>query len=279
MPTVNIIQKIERMQMHKLGASLFIHNGLKYDYCLKESILSVLELCDEVIVLEADSEDDTLDFLHTMSKEHPKLKVYDHGVWECATDYNRLSILANQARELLSSEWHFMIQADEVLHESSFNTIRKLIHKDDGFDRYGCRRVNLFKDFNHYIRFDIDQSKKPCSDIITRLGKKEVATYGDAESLIPTGQHTDKHVNEILIFHYGMVRKRDVLLDKAISMQGWFFANSGMGIDPKLIEMKEKYGELKPEEIKPDSELDKLKWEHPKFATEWVREREAILAG
>lgn len=267
--------------MHKLGASLFIHNGLKYDYCLKESILSVLELCDEVVVLEADSEDNTIGLLHAMSKEYPKLKVYDHGIWECATDFKRLSILANQARELLSSEWHFMIQADEVLHESSFDTIKKLISNDDGFDRYGCRRINLFKDFDHYIRFDLEQSRKPCNDTIIRLGKKEVETYSDAESLVPGGRLSNKYIEDLLIFHYGMVRKRDVALDKAISMQGWFFADmDGIGVDKRLIEQKEKYGVFKPEEFFQDADLAKLRWGHPKFAVEWVREGEgAILAG
>lgn len=265
--------------MHEIGASLFIHNGLKYDYCLKEAIESVLELCDEVVVLEAESEDDTLSFLHEMSKKHPKLKVYDHGIWECASDYKRLAILANQARELLKSEWHFMIQADEVLHECSYDIIKKIIHdKEAIFDRYGCRRINLFKDFNHYIRFDIDASRKPCSDTITRLGLKHIEVYGDAESLIPIGNMSNNHVPDILLFHYGMVRKRDVLLDKAIDMQSWFFANDGMGVDPQLLEMKEKYGEIRPEEIKPGSELAELKWTHPKFALNWIKEREAILA-
>lgn len=263
--------------MYKLGGSLFIHNGMKYDYCLKESIESVLGLCDEVIVLEANSEDNTLDFLHKMSKDHPKLKVYDHGVWECAPDFNRLAILANQARELLDSEWHFMIQADEVLHECSYDTIKKVINdKECISDRYSCRRINLFKDFSHYIRFDLPTDRKPCNDTITRLGLKHVETYGDAESLLPIGNLNNKYVDNILIFHYGMVRKRDVLLDKAIDMQSWFFANDGMGVDPKLLEMKEKYGELKPEEIKPDSELAELIWTHPKVALEWVKEREEI---
>lgn len=263
--------------MHKLGGSLFIHNGMKYDYCLRESIESILELCDEVVVLEAESDDNTLDFLHAMSRYYPKMRVYDHGIWECATDFKRLSILANQARELLESEWHFMIQADEVLHESSFDTIRKLIYLDDGFDRYACRRINLWKDFNHYIRLDLEQNRKPCNDTVIRLGRKEVETYSDAESLTPGG--SNKYVENMTIFHYGMVRKRDVLLDKAIAMQTWFFADTdGIDVDVRLIEQKEKYGELKPEGFFHDNDLDELKLTHPKFADEWVKEREAIIA-
>lgn len=265
--------------MYKLGASLFIHNGLKYDYCLRESIESVIEICDEVVVLEADSEDNTLDFLHKMSKEYSKLKVYDHGVWECATDFSRLAILANQARKLLDSEWHFMLQADEVLHENSFNAIRAAINENKIFDRYNCRRVNLFKDFNHYIRFDISTHRKPCNDNIVRLGLSHIETYGDAESLLPVGNISKQYMEDIVIFHYGMVRKRDILLEKAINMQSWFFSNKNIGVDPQLLEMKEKYGEIRPEEIKPDSDLTELKSTHPKFALNWVKERELILLG
>jgi len=255
--------------MHRLGASLFIHNGLKYDYCLKESIESVLELCDEVVVLEAESDDGTLDFLHKMSVDNPKLKVFDHGIWECAPHFSRLAILANQARELLTSEWHFMIQADEVLHESSFPIIRRAIREDEGFDTFRCSRINLFRDFNHYVRFDSD--RKPCNDVIVRLARQNIEAYGDAESLMPSNV-SDKHVSNILLFHYGMVRKKDCLLEKSIAMQSWFFEDRG--VDPQLVEMKAKYGEVRPEEILPNSELAELEWAHPKFTSRWVKERE-----
>jgi hypothetical protein len=83
--------------------------------------------------------------------------------------------------------------------------------------------------------------------------------------------NSDKYISDIILFHYGMVRERKALLQKSIDMQSWFFERKG--VDLKLLEMKEKYGEVRPEEILPDSELTELKWTHPKFAHQWIRER------
>ena len=254
--------------MYKLGGSLFVHNGLKYDYCVKESLESLLELCDEVVVLDAESDDGTLDFLHKLSKKQPKLRVFNHGTWECAPDFSRLAILANQARELLNTEWHFMIQADEVLHENSFKVIREAI-KRVGFDSFNCSRINLYKDFEHYVKFN--SKNRPCGDIITRLGRKYIETHGDAESIRSINLNNE-YTSQIILFHYGFVRKRDIILDKAIDMQKWF----GIGVDARLVKMKE-CGKFIPEEIIPDSELELLKWTHPKFALNWVEERRKLL--
>lgn len=255
--------------MHKLGGSLFIHNGLKYDFCLKESIESLIELCDEVVVLDAESDDGTLDFLQTLEKSNPKLKVYDHGKWECAEHYDRLPILANQAKELLNSEWHFMLQADEVIHEDSFPYIHRAIsfsEKNDIVSVY-CHRVNMFKTFNHYISFD--SPSKPCGDKLIRLAKTEMNAFGDAESLERGAKFDSSFLPYILIFHYGFIRKPKEGLCKAIDMQSWF----GYGVDKRLLKMQEEDGIYKPNEFLGEMKLDEIVWEHPKIAQKWVNER------
>jgi len=254
--------------MNLLGGSLFVHNGLKYDYCLKEAVESLLDLCDEVVILDAESDDGTLDFLHKMAKEHSNLKVYDHGKWECASDWNRLRLLANETKNILNTEWHFMLQADEVIHENSFDAIRKAISDSQKHDTFWGYRINVFKDFDHYIAFN--SKTKPCGDKIIRLGKTYIDAIGDAESLSLT-HHSNKYLSKIIMFHYGIIRKPDIMLDKYISMQSWFFDHGK--IDPRILEMKKTDGIFKPEKIIEGITLDKLKWTHPKYAEEWVKER------
>lgn len=259
--------------MHELGGSLFIHNAIKYDFCVREALESLLALCDEVVALDVQSTDGTLDLLHEIAREHPKLRVYDHGIWECAPNYTRLAVLANQAGGLLGSEWHFMIQADEVLHEDSLKFIRTAIREtpETKVETFCCRRITLYKDFDHYVRFD--SQRKPCNDAPVRLGRKHAKALGDAESLEHLGKVSMQYVPRINLFHYGLVRKQDLFIDKIIDMQTWF----GAGVDHRVLKMKEETGKFQPEMIISDSELGVLKWTHPKFATQWVEERRNYL--
>ena len=47
----------------KLAGTIFIRDGIKYDYCFKESIQCLLEFCDHVFVVDAGSTDGTIEEL------------------------------------------------------------------------------------------------------------------------------------------------------------------------------------------------------------------------
>ena len=66
-----------------LTGHLLIRNGNYFDYCWKEAIASIIDICDEFIILEAHSDkDDTYDHCMALKdKYHPKLRVI-RGEWE-----------------------------------------------------------------------------------------------------------------------------------------------------------------------------------------------------
>src|SRR5208282_5743966 len=111
--------------MPSLGGSIFVRNAIKYDYCVEASILSILPVCDPVVVLDCQSDDGTTELLRDLASKHPQIQLTENVLWECAPNYQRLSMLANQAIAKLNTDWHFMIQADEVLHENSIPYIRQ----------------------------------------------------------------------------------------------------------------------------------------------------------
>ena len=45
--------------MHELGGTMILHNPFKYDYCVKEALYSLLQVCDQVVVVDAESDDGT----------------------------------------------------------------------------------------------------------------------------------------------------------------------------------------------------------------------------
>ena len=258
--------------MQRLGGSVFAHNAVRFDYCLAESVKSLCAICDEVVALDAQSEDETLDVLRQLEKEHGNLKVVEGAPWNCAPNYNRLVILADMAKSHLKTPWHFMLQADEVIHERSVGHIREMISNPYGWDSAMVRRLNLFGDLDHYLGVDIPQKDKPCSDAVIRLAKIKYGAYGDAESLqVEPVSFTQEYTDKIIIFHYGLVRKDANLIEKIIDMQSWF---SGPGSQPdhRVVAMQESkvfdWRVMKEREL-----LRPLPYSHPVFSQQWVEQR------
>ena len=102
----------------KTSGFTFVRNAVKYDYPVVEAITSILPLCDEMIVLAGDSEDDTLELIQSIKS--PKIKIY-RSVWDDSlrTGGKVFAVETNKAFDLVSSDsdWAFYIQADEIIHE------------------------------------------------------------------------------------------------------------------------------------------------------------------
>lgn len=258
----------------KLGGSIFVRNAIRYDYCILEAISSLEALCDEVAVLDCYSDDGTTDMVADHCRGMSKVHFMTNGNWDCADDYKKLAKLANAVAGKLSSEWNFMLQADEVIHENSFDTVRRLIEtKDNKTKAYAVRRLNLFGSPDRHIRFDLPH--KPCSDRPSRLGRKGIEAAGDGESFVNSGINT-KHIDEITIFHYGYVRENQKNLQKAIDMQSWFWGknkNEKDVVDGRLLAMRDNGEGWIADKILPESATAPISMEHPRFSKDWVNKR------
>lgn len=264
----------ETLTPQTLGGSMFIRNAIQFDYCVCEALASLCSLCDQVVIVDASSTDGTLEMLQEFQKSRNNLKIVSGENWECHEKYDRLRILADIAKSHLKTKWHFMLQADEVVHESSFKSIRKAI-KSDKYDSYTVRRMNLFGDLNHYLKYDIPHEHKPVSDTVVRLAKIGYNAYGDAESLqTDPASCGNSYTDEILIMHYGFVRRDKNNLDKTISMQSWFWGE-GSQPDSRVVEMAKKGTRYEWELLKSRDLLSKIYVEHPKFVKKWAEERQA----
>lgn len=260
--------------MASIGGSIFVKDAIKFDFCVVEAINSLLAFCDDVVVLECESEDDTYKMLVDNFGNNSKVRIYKEK-WEQDYNFNRLTMLANIAREKLNTEWHFMLQADEVVHECAIPIIKTAIASGSS-DRYMCIRLNIWGNRDCYIKFD--SPHKPCGDVICRLAKTNVRAFGDAECLIPTGVNYDYTLG-IPIVHYSFVRRGDVLLNKIESMQSWFFSEDGKNgnVDSRVARHRQD-GYFDPMLLNEDGSvsygqslhLTKLSIGHPKFVKKWV---------
>jgi len=248
--------------MKTLGGSLFIKDGVKFDYCFKEAILSLKEFCHEVVVVDAGSKDGTVEILKTLEDNKTKIIYLDGTEWEREQGREKLNYFTNKAIEELTTEWNFNLQSDEIVHEKSYHTIHKAVNSGLA-ESYMCTRVNLWG--SPYYQLNVPQERKPCSSQIIRLAKTQYRSWGDAESL--DAQCIYDFVNDIQIWHYGFVRSRKVMVNKIVNMQRNVFQ---IDVDPKLKNM---------EVFDPEAWFDKktdlrpIDCPHPKIMTEWIKTR------
>lgn len=246
---------------NSLGGVIFCIDAIRYDYCIEESIQCLKDLCDEVVVLDAGSNDGTVDLLKKHEDDKTTIVFMDRSEWDKQKGREKLAYFQNMALSFLSTDYYFLLQADEIIHERSFPAIREAIN-DPRNESYVCTRINLWGDCDHYINVSIN--RQPCSTVVNRLAKVKYKSFGDGESIDAIASL--QFVNRIKIVHYGFTRKKEVMKAKVMNMQESVFQISH---DPKLDESEIFNSELwfKGHELSP------ITFKHPKYIKEWVKTR------
>lgn len=111
----------------KVSGFTIIRNAIKYDYPIKEAILSILPVCDEVIVLVGNSDDNTKALIESIGESRIKI-CWDDSLREGG---KVLAAETNKAFEKIASDsdWAFYIQGDEVFHEHGIDAVNDAMKK------------------------------------------------------------------------------------------------------------------------------------------------------
>jgi uncharacterized protein YggL (DUF469 family) len=247
----------------KLAGTLFVYNGNRFDYNFMESIQCLIEFCDKVFVV-AGGEDGTYEMVQEKYGDKIILEYIEDEEWAAKKGKEKLNWFTNIAIEEAQArgyEYQFNLQADEIVHESSYGIIRKVIESNG--EGFMCKRINLWKDCNHQL--NVPQNRLPCSSEIIRLAKTKYRSCGDAESLdVP--DVNQNYTNLIEIWHYGFVRKKSVMIDKIKNMQSNVFQ---IDYDKKLDSMNT----FEWSAWFSENDLKRINKPHPKIMTEWVKTR------
>jgi len=190
-------------------------NVVKADYPIKEAILSILPLCDEVIVAVGKSEDSTLEFIKTIDSD--KIKIIE-TIWDDSLREGG-RVLADETNKALkavnpNANWCIYIQADECLHENDYVHLKQMMQlykNDDNID-------GLLFNYNHfYGTYDYLADSRAWYKREVRIikNKPEIFSYKDAQGF-------RKHNNQKLsvaqtqasVYHYGWVKHPKLQLEK-----------------------------------------------------------------
>lgn len=251
--------------MSTLGGAVCIRNGNQLDYCWREAIKSLLPVCDEVVVCDGESTDGTQEEIRDWAVIEPKIKLCVYPWPNPVGDIEFWVKWLNYAREHLSTDYHFQLDADEVLSEKSYPEVLSVL--DGPPHSVWVWRRNFWADTKHLI-----PPGHCCGHRVVRIAPSNVWLASDGcnergNAAVAMALHS-----EIEIFHYGFLRKRKSIFQKAKELQRMFF---GAGADPRMDEVEDKDGNWM-RDIKGIDWINQLvdyNGDHPAVIHQWLRER------
>jgi len=241
----------------KISGFTFVRNAFLLSYPLEESIKSLLDICNEVIIAVGKSEDETLQFL--LSLNNPKLLIIE-TIWDEKLNRNGIiySQQTNLALDRCSGNWCIYLQADEVLHENDYQQIITDIQKAD---RNPIIDGILFKYLHFYGSYDYIGTGRQWyrREIRAFKNKKNIISWGDAQGFrkIVNNRYEKLKVIETqaTIYHYGWVRPPKAQTRKIIKTNEYYHATK----------RNEKYEDSLPDfDYNTAYQLEKYNGSHPK---------------
>lgn len=105
------------------------YNCVDQKYPFVESITSLLDVCDEVVVVDGGSSDGTWDVLNEMATDNPKLKIKQNPINfnDKRFAYQSDGMQKAHARSACLGDFCWQQDIDEVIHEKDYQKIRNLL--------------------------------------------------------------------------------------------------------------------------------------------------------
>jgi len=202
----------------KISAFSICRNAVKFDYPIEEVIKSGLPLVDEFVVNVGQSDDGTLELIRSIGSE--KIRIVE-SFWDdnLKKDGLLFSIETNKALARCTGAWALYLQADEVLHESDYETIGRSMRdhlSNPAVLGLTFRYLHFYGDYWSLNPWFYHRAVR----IIRNDG--QVESFGDAvgfclkaDQAYLQSEHKDRlRASGATMYHYGWVKQPKVLLDK-----------------------------------------------------------------
>ena len=190
----------------KVSGFTFIRNAVKFDYPVVEAISSVLPFVDEFIVMSGNSEDETNQLVESIGSD--KIKIF-RSIWDDTLRSGGRVLAAETDKAMekiaLDSDWGFYIQADEIFHEESAESVLKSMkkYKDD------VSVEGLLFNYRHfYGSFDYvaDSRRWYRKEIRIIRPHTGISSWKDAQGFRKNRRHLKVKESGGSIYHYGWVK-------------------------------------------------------------------------
>ena len=204
----------------------FVRDAVRLDYPVVESIRSALPIVDEYIVNAGDCTDNTIEIIRNIGD--PKIRIIETN-WnperfvDGITYADQTDIALDQCRY----PWCLYLQADEVIHEQDLQKILGAMEKYDSRDDVD----GLLFHYNHFWgSYDRVHRGHNWYDMDIRAVKnnRNIRSWKDAQSFRKDGNKLRVVDCGAWIYHYGWVRRPDVMKKKTIIMDSFYHDDEWM---------------------------------------------------
>ncbi|MGI6369806.1 MAG: glycosyltransferase family 2 protein [Ignavibacteria bacterium] len=249
----------------KISGFTFVRNAVKYDYPIVEAITSILPICEEMIVLIGNSDDNTTELIQNIKSD--KIKIV-YSVWDDSLREGGkvLAVETNKAFQEIQpkADWAFYIQADEVVHEKYHKNILEACEayvNDKNVDGL------LFKYKHFYGSYDyIGASNRWYKNEIRIIrNNKNIYSFKDAQGFRKDdNQKLNVKPIDAYIYHYGWVKHPEKMKNKVNNFHSYW--HKGDELEKRLVKSDTfDYSEI-------DS-LQKFTETHPKVMQERIKQK------
>jgi hypothetical protein len=219
----------------RISGFSFARNAVVLDYPLREALLSVLPVVEELVVAIApgDPADDTRGLVESIGD--PRIRIID-AAWDEARLHLAYSDLTNVALDACHGDWCLYLQADEVLHEVDHAVIRarcEELLEDRRVQGMLFDYLHFFGDYRHVQRGQ-GWYRSEIRLVRNGIGVRSVRDAQSFRRVAPgapaeAGRRLTVARAHARIFHYGWVRHPARMRAKADA----FWAHRGRG-DPDV---------------------------------------------
>ncbi len=258
--------------MATISGHMIVKNGVKYDYPFLQSCESILPICKEFVFVEGEGDDGTYEAILEFQKRYRRVRIIRRP-WQ-KQHYSILSDLTNVAIEDCKCDYHFQIQADEVVHEQYLKTISDVVNRNN-FDFMELGVLHFYGSFRKVYKPNVFY------DHFIRLARRstypQLRSYDDAMSLGCPDFDSSRLVklsrHDIKVHHYGYVRKPMALINKQDEAIKWW----GIQERDHLFQHALDTGRVDWGVKHTPDRLDDYTDEHPGVLREWIADRELIV--
>jgi glycosyltransferase involved in cell wall biosynthesis len=184
----------------------FVRNASLYDYPLEASIESLLPLVDELVVAVGKSDDDTRQRVVAIADK--KIKIID-TIWDDSLRKGGKVLAAetNKAFDAISpqADWCIYLQADEVLHEQDYTTIRNAMQTN----LQNKQVEGLLFSYHHFYgnyQYVGDSRRWYRHEIRIIRNDKQIRSYRDAQGFRKNDNKLKVKKIQANVYHYGWVK-------------------------------------------------------------------------
>ena len=240
----------------KVSAFTFIKNGQILGYPFLQSIKSILPIVDEFIINVGESEDDTLEMIHSIKDKKIRIieSKWNDGMRDRGYVYGQQKMISQFN---CTGDWVFYIEGDEIYHEKDLDQIRKSmeIHLDDS------NVEALVFNFKHFYGNANTVLNSPgWYRKEARVIKNSIRSYAP-DGLFwlvldsnKKGRYPRAKSTGISCYHYGWVRSEEQMNLKTSKVQKYWGGESAI-IDYSQIDQ---------------SIIREFRGEHPKIVKDWL---------